>query len=379
MNYTPSIDLVSAFILFGVLQALGLFSIFLVARRKAGNLEFAILMLLLALIEVEAFLSYSGYIIYCPFFVNASPPLVLMLGPLSFRVVRKLLGMSLSEKYELLHFIPALAYFGYSFLFFVQPVDFKLYAVLRSFHPEAVAEEIRPLFAIDPLHIRGFVVVEGLAIHLFGYAIASVFQLVHVNKTHGTKWAYFWVSGIFVGSIVFLMTGGVVNGYVLFKSLLPGYFTDLFSVALVYATSIYWVAAAVFQRKAGDKYAKSGLTPEFQQSKLHTLRTIMETQKPYKSPSFSLAELARLSRISPHQASQIINTGTGMSFNDFVNLYRIKEAQDVLRSTQCAAIKVEVLAYELGYKSKSAFFNSFKRHTDTTPARYREFAQKSLG
>lgn len=381
MNYTPHTDLVSTLILFGVLQALSLVIISFLNKYKSGNLEFAALLLVLVVIELESFLNYSGYIMYYPFMVNVSPPLIFILGPLSYLYLKRLRNESIPKGNVAIHFVPAIGYFMYSFFFYLQPTNFKINAVLRSFHPEAVFVKIRSAFDLDPLNIQGIVVVEGLALHMLGYALVSVasliFQKQKAKEIRGdVQWSWFWTCSILLGSIIFLLTGGVVNGFVFYKSALPAYCIDLFSMVLVYATTVFWISKMLVQKVTGDKYAKSGLSTEVQQMKLLRLREIMEKQKPYKSAHFSLRELARLSNLSSHHTSQVINSGTGMSFNEFVNLYRVEEARNVLKSPESNLVKVELLAYELGYKSKSAFFNSFKRYTDTTPSRFRELVQK---
>ncbi len=382
MNFIPQLNLVSSFVLFGVLQALCLAIIFLLSRERKGSIEFATLMLILVVIELESFLNYSGYIIHWPFMINVSPPLILVLGPLSYLYLKKLRSESINRKNVLIHFIPAIGYFVYSFLFFLQPATFKINAVLRSFHPEAVHGRILPSFEIDPLNLQGIVVVEGLALHLFCYSLACLVKLkwkeVKLRDIREERqWPVIWAISTLLGSVIFLLTGGVVNGVVLYESVLPAYFIDLFSTVLVYGTTMYWISRVILTKSPGNKYAKSGLSSEFQQIKLLKLREVMVMQKPYKSPDFSLSRLANLANLSPHQTSQVINSGTGVTFNEFVNLYRVEEARNVLMSSENNAVKVEILAYELGYKSKSAFFSSFKRYTDTTPARFRELVQKS--
>jgi AraC-like DNA-binding protein len=172
------------------------------------------------------------------------------------------------------------------------------------------------------------------------------------------------------------MTGGVINGYIVYKSILPSYTVDIFCVVVVYGTTIFWISRALVSQIEKSKYAKSPLNPDLQRQKLLKLREIMATQKPYKSQEFSLSHLARLANLSTHHASQVINSGSGMSFNEFVNLYRVEEARNILQSSVGNQVKIETLAYELGYKSKSAFFNSFKKYTETTPARFRELIVK---
>lgn len=340
------------------------------------------LMLALALIELESFLNYSGFIIYTPWLINISPPLILLLGPLTFLHITTNARPNDSQKLWFLHFSPALLYFFYSGFFFLQPTAFKLNAVLRSFHGELVNEYVPPGFPVDPLEIQGIVVIEGLAVHLLIYVLISAVVLwrtkpfeqgrVLKTKSQHHQWMVLLVAGLLIGSFVFLLTGGVVNGYTLFKSVLPAYAVNLYCVVFTYLATGFWVSVALSSRFKLNKYAKSSLSTELQLHKLSSIRQIMDTQKPFKDSEFSLDHLSKLASMSPHHTSQVINGCMGMTFTEFVNWYRVQEARSVLDSASRNEVKVEMLAYELGYKSKSAFFNAFKRYTDTTPSRYRE-------
>ena len=68
--------------------------------------------------------------------------------------------------------------------------------------------------------------------------------------------------------------------------------------------------------------------------------------------------------------SQIINGCLGQNFLDFVNTYRIEEARHHLEDP-ASQLSVLAIAMEVGFNSKSAFYNAFKRHVRQTPTSYR--------
>jgi len=379
----PRLDLVAVLILLGVLQTLTLSIIFLSRGWRSVPGLAGWTLLVLGIIETESFLNYSGLIIHVPWLINVSPPLIMLLGPLSFFLARKIYLPAVRTRITVLHLLPAVAFFVYSFYFFLQPTDFKIYAVMKSMHPENVQSVIRPLFFTDPLNLRGLIVVEGLALHLMTYCVVILVFVLRKEKTRAQSaaadvyrnWMKFSTTFLLAGSVVFLMTGGVVNGRVIFNPILPPFATDLFCVLMAYAGTIYWIVQAHPVRSV--KYFKSGLDDQLRVVKLESLLHIMEDQKPYRSPEFSLRELARLVGLTPHQASEVINHGKGMSFTELVNHYRIQDATRLLESPDGEELKVENLAYTLGYRSKSAFFTSFKRQMQTTPAQYRRLRSGS--
>ena len=68
--------------------------------------------------------------------------------------------------------------------------------------------------------------------------------------------------------------------------------------------------------------------------------------------------------------SQVINSGYGMSFYDYINQHRVTHAQRILHrlDDQAAVLKV---AYSVGFNSNSAFYTAFKKRVGMTPAQFR--------
>ncbi len=51
----------------------------------------------------------------------------------------------------------------------------------------------------------------------------------------------------------------------------------------------------------------------------------METEKLYKNPDLTLAELSQKLNIHPNVLSQVINSAEGKNFYDYINLQRVEE------------------------------------------------------
>jgi AraC-like DNA-binding protein len=86
----------------------------------------------------------------------------------------------------------------------------------------------------------------------------------------------------------------------------------------------------------------------------------------------SLGELSKLVKESKHHLSQVINERLGMNFFELLAKYRVEEAKKILLEDTKKQITIENLADEVGYNSKSAFNNAFKKHTGLTPTQFRE-------
>ena len=118
-----------------------------------------------------------------------------------------------------------------------------------------------------------------------------------------------------------------------------------------------------------QKYKSSSLSLDSQNEIIMKLKSRMEIEKPFLKPDFSLPELASQLRLSVHQLSQVINDGLGKSFFEMTAEYRVEEAKRLLKAK--ANIKVEEIAEEVGYNSKSSFNTAFKKITGQTPSEWR--------
>lgn len=385
MQLLPRIDLVAMLILVGVFQSFCFAFIYLFKAKRSKEIFEGILMLILGLIGLESFLNFSGFIMYTPWMVNLSPPLVLTIGPIWYLILKKNNSELPNSKWLVFHFIPALFYLAYSAFFYTQPSEFKIKAVLHSFHPNLFQKSIFSAIQTDPLNIQGWVVVEGLGLHLLAYSAISISILwrsfrkqeikLLIQKPDST-WLIYWSGIFFIGSIVFLMTGGIVNGRHVYPQILPNYAINIYSTIIIYGATLLKLGQTIVHDVKKVKYVKSALQKHQEREILARLYEIMAYQKPYKSIDFNIGTLAQMANVSVHHTSQAINSGAGKSFNDFVNYFRIEDAKTILRSS--TSVKIESLAYELGYKSKSAFFVSFKNLTSVTPAKFRTLSPDSL-
>jgi len=120
-----------------------------------------------------------------------------------------------------------------------------------------------------------------------------------------------------------------------------------------------------------QRYAKSGLSGEQMTLVKQRLTSMMEQEQLYLQPDLTLPELAESLACSVNHVSQAINAGFGMSFFDYLNQYRVKDAMHLLCPEAGAAPTVLSVALEVGFNSTSTFYVAFKKVTGQTPAQYR--------
>ena len=103
---------------------------------------------------------------------------------------------------------------------------------------------------------------------------------------------------------------------------------------------------------------------------LEKVDKLMEDQKLYMNPRLKLEDLAQLSDIQRHILSRVLNEVYLHGFAQYVNEYRIREAQKLIKSRN--DLTFEGIGYESGFNSKSSFFSAFKKIANCTPLQFKK-------
>jgi AraC-like DNA-binding protein len=119
------------------------------------------------------------------------------------------------------------------------------------------------------------------------------------------------------------------------------------------------------------RYSGSPLSEAQKDRYLAQVRDCMEQARPWLNQEFTLSDLAGQLGVNAKYLSQVINERLGQNFMEFVNGYRIRRAQELLRSPSFQHFTVQAIGQEVGFKSRSAFYNAFREATGHTPAAWR--------
>ena len=107
------------------------------------------------------------------------------------------------------------------------------------------------------------------------------------------------------------------------------------------------------------------------------LYKLMEDEELYKNPLLSRFDLATRLETSEGYLSQIINQEVNKSVIQFVNEYRIEAAKNLLKDPVFNKYSIEAIGMEAGFKSKSAFYNTFNMSLNMSPGAYRKLQKTS--
>ena len=196
-----------------------------------------------------------------------------------------------------------------------------------------------------------------------------------------------WLDGL-VATILILALVVIVDEIRLLmgaESLRTGVWGMLFDVVLPVAFGIFalraspplpgWseqvlVDAAVSEvrEEAPTRYARSGLGPKDIDRLAARLERRMVDGQLWRDHGLNLRALAAAIAVPPIHLSEVLNTRLGMSFYDYVNQCRIRDACALLIDTDDTIIEI---SETVGFNAKSTFNTSFKRVTDQTPSQWR--------
>ncbi|HEX8656720.1 MAG TPA: helix-turn-helix transcriptional regulator, partial [Hymenobacter sp.] len=118
--------------------------------------------------------------------------------------------------------------------------------------------------------------------------------------------------------------------------------------------------------RTADAPLAAELAPALRPWRAKLLR-LMDEEQPWLEPELTLADLAHRLRTNTSLLSHVINTGCGQNFNDFVNRYRVAEAERKLQDPRLSHYSLVGIALESGFNSKSTFNRVFKKLTGRPP------------
>ena len=162
---------------------------------------------------------------------------------------------------------------------------------------------------------------------------------------------------------LFLYVGAVLSVYVF----LIGYLGLRQNTLLLSATKDRPLTA-----HSNISYQKTGLDDAAVERIYLQLLSHMEAEQPYLEDDLSLTALAQQLGLNTNQLSQVINQKAESNFFTFVNRYRVAAVKIKLKDPAFAHLSILGIAYECGFRSKSAFNRIFKEQTGMSPIQYQK-------
>ncbi len=321
-------------------------------------------MVLAVILALMGYLTFSMYLLHSQkvyeYLLFFQVPVVLCLGPLLYFYVLSVTGdMERLRKRDILHFIPLLAASMYLIPYFL-------------YSPNAQREII-----YEMINKGGYVMLRSVytasmfipVIYIAAPLIRIVLQLKKGNAAEHK------IVLLLSSLVIWVITGIVGIGFTIVLSLPALKMINLFISLVILCFYLlsqrypYLVQYGTIH-VGGESYSKSYLNGLDLESLGKQLTAMMEQEKIYCDEELSLPRLSDSLGVTPHQLSQFLNQHYNKNYNNFINSYRIGDAQKLLvdepdRNTLSIALAV-------GFNSYSAFHSAFRKVTGISPAEYRK-------
>lgn len=96
---------------------------------------------------------------------------------------------------------------------------------------------------------------------------------------------------------------------------------------------------------------------------------IQEYIEQHISEDISLNDVAAWVGLSPAYVSRTFKKSTGQNFVEYLNICRVEQAKQLLKSTQ---LSIKEIGFKSGFNSMQSFIRTFKKLENCTPSQYRD-------
>ncbi len=315
----------------------------------------------------------SNYLFEYPHAYLMSTWASFLYGPLLFLYFKTITQKYRFKWHDLWHLLPTIVLLVFMVVnIYAMSADEKIQISLNRVFNGVTPTDAQNLFLVVLLKITSLAV--------YGYFIWRVYTKSKKLKLLGAK-NHIWQKNIYLIHIFYVLTY-IIYGVVILNGQDSGFLFDTSAMAM--AVMVFYVGysaniqpdvfngAYSYINRLFPKYQKSGLTPSLSLELKENLLHLFANEKIYKENNISLDMVAQRLNTTRHNASQIINEHFNVSFHEFVNTYRIKEAKQLLIDEKKQRLNIINIAYEVGYNNKVTFNKAFKKDTQLTPSQYQK-------
>lgn len=196
------------------------------------------------------------------------------------------------------------------------------------------------------------------------YIIYSLLLFLKAREKYSRKPQIKWLQ-VYFSCTLFLLILGMPMGYIQNGKLLGVYLPVL---TLIYYITLFWQSISTSKIFT----LESPLTSPHESSEEFTaILLFFEKNKPHTNQDLTIEMLAEQMGVSKNSLSQIINNQLGMNFFELINTYRVKEAQELILNSTFQNYTIDAIARESGFKSRTSFYEAFKKQTGMTPTEFK--------
>lgn len=359
--------------LLGIVQ--GYFLVLVIFSKSAWGTAVNLLgwaLLVQCIVFTDTYLCYTGLMKYSLHLNDSTEILVLLIPPtIYFFIYALLLRETFTFKKLWPHLLLPVAYGISQIGYYMAPLPVKLNAYLGAYHSHLGFVPIPDKFNYYYLIIKDEF--RWLILLSFTFYLALSLQLVIKSakknkllpkKTKVNRYS-FSRTAVALASFLLLF---LLLVYLNFEDDGGDHYIGMVQTLIVFTTSFFFISESRFFEKSwlADKYE----TLTLNSIHFESVEDYVNQGELYLTSNLSLKDLAKSLGTNPNLVSKLINSKTGLNFNDYINKKRVGRAKKHLMDTSMSHLTVEGIGSSVGFTSKSAFYSAFKKHTGMTPSAY---------
>ncbi|WP_318343584.1 helix-turn-helix domain-containing protein [Flagellimonas baculiformis] len=376
-------NLASHILLLGIVQGLFLtLVIFIRAKRRSAILFFGWMLLVQSIVFLDLYLCYTGLIKNVMWVNDSTEPLVLLIFPTLYFFLYALLERKpVTFKKHWLHFLLPLAYALSQTYYYLSPIEVKVNAYMGAYYQNLgfldIPDGVNYSYNITKDRFRWLVLLSCTL-----YLICSIHLVLKSKKNR-------WMSAKNIKLDKYLFSQNTVMIALILSLTLffiffnfdddgGDHYIGMAHTLTVFISSFFILSESRFFEKSwiADKYETlAGSSIEFE-----SIEQFLNETAYYSDQEASLKNLAEKLGTNANTVSRLINSQTGMNFNDYINQKRIVLSKSRLVDHDFAHLTVEAIGQTVGFKSKSAFYSAFNKHVGQSPSAFvkQKKGQKTL-
>ncbi len=249
-----------------------------------------------------------------------------------------------------------------------------LFLFLLFFLPETTKEYLRGTYLFEILFALGLMYSIYIIVRINKYLnnhteeVKNQFATV---KNRQLQWTRFFIAFCFVLVGVHIMTLFIEVAPILELLIACSNLILVFSIAISGFIQYNVISAA---RRADLPLKEPSLEREDPKEKVLELinridEYIMDSAI-YIKQDLTVVDISTALEVHPRDVSLAINKHYNKNFNTYINEFRVKKAQELLKTDILTNLSIEGLSREVGFHSKASFYKAFKNVTGTTPMNY---------
>lgn len=343
---------------------LSIYLFFKSKKHQERNRLLATIVFLISFTQYVFLLFLTGEISNFPIFAYTDAIAISAVMPFFYIYLNLLLeNKKIFTRQNLIHLIPIVPGFFYWVCFLALPKEVQQISIKTKSCgnlPDTY------LYIISSIVQISYCILSLKKLNGFFFSHKS---LLSKNDIKELNWHFILVYGFFILSVAFISLYLIVPHEHTIDIISTIILDLLFVFILVFllnrsADYTFDLENIDFQIK-GQKYVPKSVQ---EKSLPQIIENEIKTRKLYLQ-NVNLSKLSKQLSIPEYKISQCINQEYKMTVPDFINFLRIELAKEILAKN--VQIKMDFLASECGFSTRTSFYNAFKKFTNTTPSQFK--------